>query len=218
MDAPESVQLAGEGVQLFAERALYWPGGDALMIADLHLGKGDIFRRAGIALPRGGTALDLGRISALLERTGAGSLFVLGDFLHGAAHDSPWLSEWVAWREAHSAVAVRVIVGNHDRALAAAGLDLRWFNGAHQLGPFRLVHAPGDAASGHELCGHLHPVTRVPGLPRRWPAFWLRPRQTVLPAFSSFSGGYLLDNDGEDPLLACVEGHVLAMGGRSVQR
>ena len=213
MDAPESRRLAGETVQLFAQRALYWPGDETLLIADLHLGKGDIFRRAGIALPRGGTAVDLARISALLERTGATNLTVLGDFLHGAAHDSQWLAEWVAWRDAHADLAVRVVIGNHDRALAGAGLDLQLVTGGQALGPFRLVHVPGDAAQGHELCGHLHPVTRVPGLPRRWPAFWLRPRQTVLPAFSSFSGGFLPDTDGQDEMLACVEGHLLSMRG-----
>lgn len=218
MDAPESRQMAGETVQLFPERALYWPRGKALLIADLHLGKGDIFRRAGIALPRGGTAVDLARISALLEQTGATKLTVLGDFLHGAANDSHWLSEWLAWREAHAEVAVTVIVGNHDRALAGAGLDLQLVNGGQTLGPFRLVHAPGDAAKGHELCGHLHPVARMPGLPGRWPAFWLRSRQTVLPAFSSFSGGCLVQNGSQDALLACVKGHLVTMGGQPVQR
>ncbi len=215
MAAPESRYLAGETVQLFPDRALFWPRGDALLIADLHLGKGDIFRRAGIALPRGGTATDLARISALLALTGATSLTVLGDFLHGAANDSHWLAEWVAWREAHADVAIVVVAGNHDRALAGAGLDLQLVNEGHLLGPFRLVHVPGEAAQAHELCGHLHPVTRVPGLPRRWPAFWLRPRQTVLPAFSSFSGGYRVEKLGQDELLACVEGHLLAMGAQS---
>lgn len=214
MDPPESRQIAGETVHLFPERALYWPRGGALLIADLHLGKGDIFRRAGIALPRGGTAVDLARIGALLERTGATSLTVLGDFLHGAVNDARWLSEWVAWRGAHADVAVRVVVGNHDRALPAAGFDLQLIAGGQALGPFRLVHAPGDAAHGHELCGHLHPVARVPGLPGRWPAFWLRPRQTVLPAFSSFAGGFLVENNGQDALLACVKGNLLAMGGQ----
>lgn len=203
--------MAGETMQLFAQRALYWLRGDTLLIADLHLGKGDIFRRAGIALPRGGTSVDLARISELLERTGAKNLVVLGDFLHGAAHDSHWLAEWSAWRQANADVTVLVVVGNHDRALAGAGLGLKMVNAGHSLGPFRLVHVPGDATEGYELCGHLHPVVRAPGLPGRWPAFWLRPRQIVLPAFSLFSGGWLVESSAEDALLACVEGHLLTV-------
>ena len=48
--------MRGERLQLHADRALYWPARGRLLIADLHLGKGDVFRRAGIAVPRGGTA------------------------------------------------------------------------------------------------------------------------------------------------------------------
>ena len=75
--------LAGEPVRLYAERALYWPARRRLVIADLHLGKGDTFRRHGIAVPSGGTADDLARLAGLLARTGARELWVLGDMLHG---------------------------------------------------------------------------------------------------------------------------------------
>jgi hypothetical protein len=49
-------------VVLVGARALYWPARRALLIADLHLGKADVFRRAGIALPSGGTGEDLQRL------------------------------------------------------------------------------------------------------------------------------------------------------------
>ena len=45
--------IADERVTLFADRALFWPRESALLIADLHLGKADTFRAAGIALPSG---------------------------------------------------------------------------------------------------------------------------------------------------------------------
>jgi metallophosphoesterase superfamily enzyme len=40
------------------------------------------------------------------------------------------------------------------------------------------------------ICGHLHPVMRLPRLAGRWPTFILEPQQTILPAFSEFTGGY----------------------------
>ena len=61
MAAELHVALAGEPVVLHADRALYWPRGGSLLIADLHLGKGDAFRRAGVAVPSGGTRDDLAR-------------------------------------------------------------------------------------------------------------------------------------------------------------
>ncbi|RBC79810.1 phosphoesterase, partial [Xanthomonas oryzae pv. oryzae] len=79
------LQLAGETVELLGERALYRPAHRALLIADLHLGKADVFRRAGIGLPAGGTAHDLERLDALLAHRDVQALWILGDLLHGPA-------------------------------------------------------------------------------------------------------------------------------------
>ena len=114
------VNLAGEAVELHADRALFWPARARLVIADLHLGKGDIFRRHGIAVPSGGTGGDLARLDALIARTGAAELWVLGDMLHGDPAGSRWRAAWSAFRAAHRDLAIRVIAGNHDRALHAA--------------------------------------------------------------------------------------------------
>ena len=67
---------AGESLVLLGERALYWPTRQALLIADLHLGKADVFRRAGIALPSGGTGEDLNRLQALLDRYACRELWI----------------------------------------------------------------------------------------------------------------------------------------------
>ena len=207
----ETCLLAGEPMQLLAGRALFWPRRSRLMIADLHLGKADAFRSAGIALPRGGTDDDLSRLTELLRQTGARELLVLGDFLHGPAGDKPWRRHWQAWRESHRDVAVSVLAGNHDRALAGAGLDLTLPGAAIDDAPFALRHAPEDHPSLHVLCGHLHPVLALPGLPGRWPAFWLRARCTVLPAFSRFTGGVVPALEPGDQLRACAAGELVAM-------
>ena len=58
--------LCGERVRLHPERALHWPAGDALFVADVHLGKAASFRASGVPLPRGSTQADLTRLSSLL--------------------------------------------------------------------------------------------------------------------------------------------------------
>jgi len=183
------LELAGEPVRLLADRALYWPARGRLLIADLHLGKGDTFRAAGIAVPTGGTAHDLARLAALLAGSGARSLWILGDFLHArrtAAVDAAWR----AFRDAHCEVAFAIIPGNHDRALDAPAAGVERLPGSVVDGPFELRHAPPSRPSPlHVLCGHVHPVLRLPGAGRH-PLFWLRPRITVLPAFSAFTGGH----------------------------
>lgn len=203
--------LAGEPVRLLADRALYWPARRRLLLADLHLGKADTFRAAGIALPRGGTALDLARLSALIDATGAASAWVLGDVLHGRTDLSSWRQAWEAFRERHPAVAFAVVDGNHDRALARAGLDVALPGDAVVDGPFVLRHAPGRDPRGHVLCGHLHPVLKLPGQPRA-PAFWLQPGCTVLPAFSAFTGGHPLRLGPGHGAVACNGAALVALG------
>jgi DNA ligase-associated metallophosphoesterase len=183
------LELAGEPVRLLADRALYWPARQRLLIADLHLGKGDTFRAAGIAVPTGGTAHDLARLAALLARTGARSLWILGDFLH-ARRNAAVDAAWRAFREAHGNVAFAVVPGNHDRAFDALAAGVERLPDGVVDWPFELRHAPlVRPAARHVLCGHVHPVLRLPGAGRH-PLFWLRPEITVLPAFSAFTGGH----------------------------
>lgn len=203
------MHIADEPMQLLGDRALHWPARSRLLLADLHLGKADVFRQAGIALPRGGTAHDLDRVAALLAGTGATSLWVLGDLLHGAIVDSHWRDTWDAWRARHAQVGIVVIAGNHDRALASAGLDVELAGECIDDGPFALRHAPDSASQRHVLCGHLHPVVSVPGVRRRWPAFWLRPAMTILPAFSRFTGGVPIQTGPGERVVACVEGEAI---------
>jgi DNA ligase-associated metallophosphoesterase len=209
-DLVETV-IAGERVVLFADRALFWPRESALLIADLHLGKADTFRAAGIALPSGGTRHDLDRLSALIERTRADRLIVLGDMLHASAKTKRWRETWDAWRAQHSALRIDVIAGNHDRALMGAGLDIEHHLHALAITPFLLRHLPGQIDDAHVVCGHVHPVVRLPRLAGRWPVFALGEKQTILPSFSAFTGGGEIDVAG--PRLAVCNGREIALLG-----
>src|SRR5690606_15254096 len=203
--------IAGEPMRLFAGRALYWPARSRLLIADLHLGKGDILRGAGIPVPSGGTALDLTRLGALLETTQARQLWILGDFLHGARQPRVEAA-WRTFMGGHPGCAASVIAGNHDRALVPDAAGLVHLPDDVRDGPFRFRHMPVDAPGGaeHVICGHLHPVVRLPGLSGRFPALLLDPHQTILPAFSAFTGGWLVEEDRSWVGCACGElvGHM----------
>ncbi len=202
--------LGGEVVHFLADRALYWPARRRLLIADLHLGKGDVFRSAGIPVPTGGTAHDLHRLDVLLRSTDARQLWVLGDFLHGP-RSLPVETTWRNLLSRHPEVTVSVVAGNHDRAMDPVALGVSLLAEDSCDGPFRFRHhprQPQDASPQHVLCGHLHPVVRLPGLRGRFPAFAISQGQTVLPAFSQFTGGIEL----QDPAMgwiACAKGVLL---------
>lgn len=207
------VEVAGERLELLADRALHWPTRRRLLVADLHLGKGDVFRRAGIALPRGGTSHDLERLARLVAATRAEELWVLGDLLHGPVHETAWQHAWRGWRAAHASLRVASLVGNHDRSLAASGMEIDLLGAAVDEGPFAFRHEPTAHASLHVMCGHLHPQVALPGLRRRLPAFWLRPGVTVLPAFSAFTGGVVVQPSAGERLAVCAEGSVTMVRG-----
>ena len=62
--------------------------------------------------------------------------------------------------------------------------------------------------------GHLHPLAALPGLPRRLPAFWLRDRVTVLPAFSQFTAGVVPVLAAGERLVACVDSAAVLLPSR----
>lgn len=197
LSAPFEATLAGERVELHAERALYFPRGRTLYVADVHLGKAAAFRAGGIPLPRGVTEADLARLARLIAATQAEHLVVLGDFLHAAAGRTEALNlAFAAWRDNHRGLALTLVRGNHD---ARAGdpppawrVDV--VAEPHAMPPFLLCHAPpGDADAdlfGYALSGHVHPGVRVVAGAEheRLPCFVLGRGRAILPAFGSFTG------------------------------
>lgn len=220
------LQLGGLRLELLPERALHVPALSTLLLADLHLGKGDAFRRAGIALPAGGTAQDLARLSALIERHRPEQVIVLGDLIHGPLPaDAHWRMQWREFLDRHAGLRFAAVLGNHDRALRGAGdfEGLSLLPEGSACGPLRLHHEPPEAAPAERsstarspvLCGHLHPVLRLrqPGLPPRLPAFWLRDECLMLPAFSAFTGGFALQPKRGERVWLCAADQVLALPG-----
>ena len=194
--APAHALCVGERLELHHERAVHWVARRTLLVADVHLGKEAVFGRFGVAIPHGPSEGDLGRLAALIAATGVERLCILGDFMHAAPSPGErWLGALSAFLDAHAALAVEVVAGNHDRIGGRALVDarVRWIEGSVHEGPFVLQHEPGEDARGYVLAGHVHPACRIGGGRRgeslRAPAFWFRRRGAVLPAFGAFTGG-----------------------------
>ena len=212
--------LFGERVALHAERALHWPAGNVLFVADVHLGKAAAFRAGGIPLPRGGTGDDLARLAALLARTRARRLVVLGDFLHAAAGRVVALDRaFRAWRAAHANVAITLVRGNHDDR--AGDPPREWgvevVAEPHAVAPFLACHQPVAPASGYALCGHVHPGVRLQGAAAadaaRLPCFVLGHRRAILPAFGGFTGLALVAPARGDRIVAIAGSRLFALPG-----
>jgi len=212
--------LAGETVELLAERALHWPRARTLFVADVHLGKAATFRAGGIPIPRGATATDLARLDALIERTAALRLVVLGDFLHAAAGRVAALhAAFTQWRAAHAALSITLVRGNHDERAGdpPRTWDIDVVSAPHPLAPFVLCHEPATPRTGHALCGHVHPGVRIAGGAHesvRLPCFVLGRRRTLLPAFGRLTGLAIIAPAQGETVVAIAGSRLFALPSR----
>lgn len=210
--------LAGQRVRLLPERALFWPAAATLFIADTHWGKTAAFRAGGIAVPGGTTAADLQRLSAVLERTGAWRLVILGDLFHARKGRTPETVGAVgAWRAEHPELEVLLVRGNHD--LGAGDPPSEWrfrtVDPPYIERPWVLCHHPKGYPDGYSLAGHLHPAVRLEGAGGervKLPCFWFGPRVGVLPAFGSFTGTEVVRPRPADRVWVLADGEVVRVG------
>ena len=209
--------VAGERLVLLPDRAIWIPERRMVIVADLHWGKAAAFRAAFVPVPTGTTTSDLARLTRVLHDTAATSLVVLGDLLHArAGRHADTLATIAAWREAHRAVAITLVRGNHDAHAGdpPASFRITCVDAPYAIGPLIGVHEPQEHPDGYVLAGHLHPCVSVRGRGRqhaRLSAFVFGPRVGVLPAFSSFTGTGMYERSEQDTLFVIADRDVIAL-------
>ena len=206
--------IAGEKVVMLRERALYWPRGETLFVADFHLGKAAAFRSAGIPMPSGTTTDNVTRLAAAIASTGARRVVFLGDFLHATASKARSTeATFGAFRERHDHVELVLIRGNHDESAGDPREDWRieCLDEGAAFGPFIANHHPTARRGGYVLAGHIHPAVRLSGDgdSLRLPCFWFSPRVGVLPAFGAFTGSAVVRPREGDQVFVIAEDEVL---------
>ncbi|MEJ5282894.1 ligase-associated DNA damage response endonuclease PdeM [Pseudomonas sp. MYb541] len=198
-----TVRLEGEELWLLADKAVYWPARQCLMIADAHFGKASAYRSLGQPVPQGTTTENLQRLDRLLSALPCAQVIFLGDFLHGpGSHASGTLGALRSWRALNPDLPMTLIRGNHDKRAGDPPEDLRIDVVTEPLliGPFALQHEPDAHPSHHVLAGHVHPVYRLRGKGRqslRLPCFVIGARVSLLPAFGAFTGGHRVEQDND---------------------
>lgn len=181
------LRFQGQRLELMAQRAVYWPKQQAILVADLHWGKDATFRAHGIPVSRGQLADELQRLIDLCHRVSAKQLYVLGDLCH--APEGLDLETRDLIGNACEALPERFLIeGNHDRRLrqVVESWGFTWLDEPTEVAGLTLRHHPGDG-----LYGHIHPTYRVkgPGEAVRLPCFIYDENRLLLPAFTGFSGG-----------------------------
>jgi DNA ligase-associated metallophosphoesterase len=181
----------GHRLDLLAEKVVWDPEQDVLLLADLHLGKAESFQSQGIPLPSDGDTTTLNALLAVAHRLGPRQVVVLGDLIHSRLGLTEDLRQKLAALPSLLGCPLRLIGGNHERG--------SWLEGLAQepplaMGPLWLSHAPEPRPGRLNVCGHRHPVALVGrGADRlRLPCFAYDQtvEQLVLPSFGHLTGGH----------------------------
>ncbi|TLX56155.1 ligase-associated DNA damage response endonuclease PdeM [Stutzerimonas nosocomialis] len=218
MTEPLRIEHAGAELWLLADKALYWPEQQALLIADIHFGKAAAYRRLGQPVPHGTTAANLQRLDGLLARYPAREIIFLGDFLHAPeSRSEATLAALRQWRQACPELRLTLIRGNHDQRAGDPPDDLAVEVVDEPLlrGPFALQHEPRPHPTHAVLAGHLHPAFCLLGKGRqrlRLPCFSFEAQVSLLPAFGEFTGAMEVDAAPGRRLFVVGDGGVWAVG------
>lgn len=184
------LSFAGHEFLALPEAALFWPDQGALLVADLHFEKASWYARFGQFLPPHDSQATLDMVEALVARTGARSVFSLGDSFHdsdGAARLDRntrdrliSLTERMDWTW---------ITGNHDVGVTAMPGGRRMAEA--EVEGIRLRHEAEPDDPRPEISGHFHPKLRLSlrgrHVSRR--CFVGSATKLILPALGALTGG-----------------------------
>jgi DNA ligase-associated metallophosphoesterase len=214
------LQIDGLDIELMPERALFIRAARALVVADLHIGKSESYRRFGAPSTDGIDEETLVRLSRAAMRAEARVIVVVGDLTHSADGIGEGERERFAEFRARCALPIRLVEGNHDRG--ARSLPPEWcidrVGEQFELGGFRFRHEPVErAAATWTMSGHLHPMLSVAKGARsvETPAFVVdhAKKCLVLPAFSKFTRGVRFEPRAHAELYAIAESSVVGPVG-----
>jgi putative SbcD/Mre11-related phosphoesterase len=180
----------------FRDRAVYLPGEDALVVADLHVGRDAASQ---LELPLGEREDLTGRLADLLADFDPAEVVVAGDLLHAFDRVPEGVEETVAALGRTVAdVGARLVAveGNHDSMLASVTESL----GTEVRDEYRIGstvvhhgHAEPEADADRYVVGHDHPAIEIEGT--RHPCLLYGPGTyrgadvLVLPAFNRLAPG-----------------------------
>lgn len=198
------ITICDQALMLLPEKMVFWKEARTLLVADTHFGKAATFRKAGIPVPGGTTAVMLKRLSKVIERHQAQRLIVLGDLVHSATRcEEGFEAELCAWRAQHLGLELMLVRGNHDRGHEAlfGSLGMKVVKEPYAESPFAFCHIhdveekpPIELLQERPLFrfgGHIHPgvTLKDPGsIKEKAACFWTSKSFMVLPAFGEFTG------------------------------
>ncbi|MEM1158319.1 MAG: ligase-associated DNA damage response endonuclease PdeM [Verrucomicrobiota bacterium] len=186
-------QFADQQFLALPSGGLWLTGSKTLIVADLHLGKGQSFATQGNLLPPYDDRATLQQLTADIANWQPQRVWLLGDSFH--CSDSP---EWVdgeVWEQLQPLASGREwvwVTGNHDAD--SFNMSKKEIPGMvcpklEQSG-ILYTHEP-VRNSGFNIFGHFHPKARIQLRGRRLSGkcFLVTKQQVLCPAYGAYTGG-----------------------------
>lgn len=189
-------------------KAMYWHNNNALLIADLHLGKQEHFRKSGIAVPN--TNNNFNNLIELINYYNPAKVIFLGDLFHSTKNNSINDAKTIF---NNLNIELILVKGNHDilntniyNELNINLIDNYFYNGVN------LLHEPPEQENEPTICGHIHPAVSLKGDAKSYlklPCFYFTNNLIIMPAFGDFTGTYKLSPKKTDKIFAICENEII---------
>lgn len=210
--------IYGEKWVLDSQKACFLPDHKTLIISDLHIGKLSHFRKAGIGIPTIGEEHNLKIIRDLIGRYQPNEVIFLGDLFH--SEQSPIWTQFKKELLSYESISFELILGNHDVFVGDFFEDLGHvtLSKRKQLNHLLLTHEPLEPTEYKDglinICGHIHPAVLLRGKGRqklRVPCFFFGTRRSILPAFGSFTGTFVIETKMSDRVFGLMDDEVVEL-------
>ena len=209
----QHIVIAGQELDLLPQKGIFWAEREILLLADLHFGKINHFRKAGIPVPEMANQKNSAVLIDLFRKLEPKRVIFLGDLFH--SHYNP---EWEVLGqiiEHFPAINFELVRGNHDilSMHQYQKHNIRVYQEILTISPFVLSHHPLDEVPEGQfnLAGHIHPGVKLRGKGRQavtLPCYYFTEKQGLVPAFGAFTGLYKLNPRKEDKVYIVVEDRV----------
>lgn len=204
------IEIGQETFILLPEKALLRKATNDLIIADVHLGKGTHFNKAGMPIPIASAQQDIQNLALLVHKYSPSTVIFLGDLFHSTIN-----SEWdvfISFLNLHQAIQFILVKGNHDI------IPEKYYKHAHfkvennlEYESFILSHEP-IVHDKFVICGHLHPGIKMKGKAKQsftLPCFYKTAQQLVIPAFGQLTGLFILEKKKAESIWLIVQDKIV---------
>ena len=210
------VKILNEEFEMMSQKALLWKSRKIILLADMHLGKINHFRKAGIPVPAKAGYRNWEILIDLINATKPERMICIGDLFH-SHYNYDWES-FGQFIKNFTQLSFELVSGNHDILSDHQynRYNVKVYVDELKLGNFTLSHFPVEEIENgkYAISGHLHPGVKLSGRGKQsltLPCFYFGTRQAYLPAFGMFTGLAHIQPKKEDRIYVIADGSIIKM-------